>query len=330
MERTKAPHQGKKRGNDGKEKPPADPAAPTQRDQEQQPQADAPTTEQTIPEAQSQAPTRDTSALETKASAPASRKKQKHTTPNPPPPPPHREPQPNPQPRTKKQKHARLPDNTSITKRPLHHPLIPTPFASASASAPKTLYITASSPFIPAIKRIRRLLAETAKRAQQSRAAAANNARWKPQPQAELQPNGRLAPQDVERQIAEGSRENNGGSAAAVGKGQGKGAEEEEEVYVKATGRAIPRALEIGVFFQKESDCKVRVEIGSVSAIDDIAVKRERAEEAGAADGDAMDVDGDDEAKPRKRNGKKKWKEEDIPETRVRTLSSVTVAVRLK
>jgi ribonuclease P/MRP protein subunit POP7 len=77
-------------------------------------------------------------------------------------------------------------------------------------------------------------------------------------------------------------------------------------VYLKATGRAIPRALELGVGFQGEADCVVRVEMGSVKAIDDIEVK-DTGEDEGAEEGGV-----------------------EVPETRIRTVSSVTVSIGLK
>ena len=76
-------------------------------------------------------------------------------------------------------------------------------------------------------------------------------------------------------------------------------------MFVKATGRAIERALGVGVHFQGESDCRVRVEMGSVMAVDDIEVRD------GEGEGEQVG-------------------EEDIPETRIRMVSSVTVAVGLK
>jgi ribonuclease P/MRP protein subunit POP7 len=81
-----------------------------------------------------------------------------------------------------------------------------------------------------------------------------------------------------------------------------------EMVYLKATGRAIPRALELGVKFQGEEDCVVRVEIGNVRAIDDVEVRE-------AEDGDG--AEGEDE-------------EEEVPETQIRTLSTVTVCIGLR
>ena len=73
-----------------------------------------------------------------------------------------------------------------------------------------------------------------------------------------------------------------------------------EKVYIKATGRAIPRALGLGVEFQGEEGCVVRVEMGSVRAVDDVEV---------------IGKEGEDE---------------DIPETRIRNVSSVTVSIGLE
>lgn len=188
--------------------------------------------------------------------------------------------------------------DASIAKRPLHHPAIPTPFASADH--PKTLYVSHSTPFVPTLKRIRRLLLEISKRDTQSQAAQPRH-RKHGRTRKPLVSNGRLAPEDVERVIAEDGRARGGG-------------ERGEEVYVKATGRAIERALRIGVHFQGESDCRVRVETGSVMAVDDIEVREDNSV-------------GDDKEKSKLKD---ELKDEDVPETRVRMVSSVTVAVALR
>ncbi|KAF1958798.1 hypothetical protein CC80DRAFT_20201 [Byssothecium circinans] len=221
--------------------------------------------------------------------------------------------QPKPNSRTPNQR--RLPGHVKITKRPIHHPAAPSQFSSSDS--PKTLYITPTTPFIPCIKRTRKILAEIQKRHQQSLSQTIHkNKRQKRS--APLAATGRLRAADVEREIVEGAQD---GEAT----GQGGVAEEKgaEEVYLKATGRAIERALQIGVHFQGEVDCNVRVEMGSVQAIDDIAIRRKR---GGEVEG-ALKAKEDGVNKDRK---DEKWKEEDIPETRVRTLSSITVAISLK
>ncbi|KAF2031258.1 hypothetical protein EK21DRAFT_63572 [Setomelanomma holmii] len=192
------------------------------------------------------------------------------------------------------QKLPKLPPNATISRRPLLHPALPNPFASSLS--PKVLYIKASSPYIPAIKRVRRLLSEIRKREAQSSAALHKNARRKG---GMVEASGRLSRADVERGIVEGKE---GGVNSKGIDGEG------ENVYLKATGRAILRALEVGVAFQGEADCVVRVEMGSVRAIDDIGF-RNTTGEAGE--------EGVEEA-------------EEVPETRIRTISSVTVSIGLE
>lgn len=110
----------------------------------------------------------------------------------------------------------------------------------------------------------------------------------------------------MEREIAEEGK-----------KKDGIAGERGEEVYVKATGRAIERALKIGVYFQGESDCSVRVEMGSVMAVDDIEVRPDK--------GDQGEDDRGNELVAQEQS-----EDEDLPETRIRMVSSVTVAIRLK
>ncbi|KAH4274597.1 hypothetical protein HBI04_003500 [Parastagonospora nodorum] len=166
----------------------------------------------------------------------------------------------------------KLPPNTTISRRPLLRPSLPTPFSSSAS--PKVLYITSSTPFVPALKRIRKLLAEIQQRGKQS----------------QRKKHSGLKSGEVEKGIVDGLARKKGGA-------------EGEKVYVKATGRAIPKALGLGVEFQGEEGCVVRVEMGSVRAVDDVEVV--------GKEGD----DGD---------------EEDIPETRIRNVSSVTVSIGLE
>ena len=153
---------------------------------------------------------------------------------------------------------------------------------------------------MPTLKRIRRLLLEISKRDAQSHTSQAPRRRHQARYRRPLEPNGRLAPADVEREIAEEGRV----KEHVVG----------EEVFVKATGRAIERALKVGLYFQNESDCRVRVETGSVTAVDDIEIRTSKKQDGGG-DGDAAGEAAEDE---------------DLPETRLRTVSSVTVAIGLK
>ena len=52
-----------------------------------------------------------------------------------------------------------------------------------------------------------------------------------------------------------------------------KGGAGGEEVVVKATGKAIERALQVAVWFQGQEDVLVRVRTGSVGAVDDVVLR---------------------------------------------------------
>jgi len=198
-----------------------------------------------------------------------------------------------------------------VTTRAIHHPPIASPFASSSE--PKVVYVHCRTPFVSAIKRVRKLLSETAKREKQSLSS---------------QP-GKLHAKQVEKAIADAAKLQGGVS-------------KREEVYIKATGRAIPRALEIGNYFQTQSDCKVMLSIGSVDVVDDIEIKspkKEKDVKSGFDDGNHNEVDllapspvglGENSGEETENGRGKKRKFEDIPEARIRTLPSVEVAVSLR
>ena len=80
-----------------------------------------------------------------------------------------------------------------------------------------------------------------------------------------------------------------------AGKGRDGGG---EEVVVKATGKAIEKALQVALHFQGQEDCSVRLRTGSVGAVDDVIAK------------DGL--------------------EEDVPETRIRRTSMLEVGITLR
>jgi ribonuclease P/MRP protein subunit POP7 len=59
---------------------------------------------------------------------------------------------------------------------------------------------------------------------------------------------------------------------ASAGKGRDG---QEEEVIVKATGRAIEKALNVALYFQKQDDCRAVLRTGEVGAVDDIEIDGE-------------------------------------------------------
>ena len=84
----------------------------------------------------------------------------------------------------------------------------------------------------------------------------------------------------------------------------GKG-KESEAVVLKGTNRAIEKVLGLGLYFQRQDDCMVTLRTGSVGVVDDIVQEEEE-------------------------GGEEEGEEEEVPESRVRKISVVEVAVTLK
>lgn len=125
-----------------------------------------------------------------------------------------------------------------------------------------------------------------------------------------------------------------------------KAANTREEVFVKATGKAIEKALNVGKWFEeKEAEYTARVTTGSVLVVDDVTEdedkkegemrKQERQERAKDAAGQKESVTSEepaskDSAKKRKREVAKVPEEAELPETRTRWIKMVEVAISLK
>ena len=70
------------------------------------------------------------------------------------------------------------------------------------------------------------------------------------------------------------------GEAREEGNEEGE-EEEEEEVYIKATSRAIPKALSLALFFQNSKDgYRVTIKTGTVTVVDDIIVDHRKLAQA--------------------------------------------------
>ncbi|KAL8710560.1 MAG: hypothetical protein Q9225_007265 [Loekoesia sp. 1 TL-2023] len=206
----------------------------------------------------------------------------------------------------------RLPPNARIRKRPLLRPPIPSPYASASQ--PKIIYISAHTPFISAVKRVRKLLSLIEKRVI-GKVDLVNGAG-----------NDRQKLRALEKSI----EEDDGGG----GKGGGK---QKEEVILKATNRAIEKALGLGLFFQGQDDCRVRLRTGSLGTVDDVVEeerpkgnrrKGKRKETAEGKEGDG-DTSGKGEGEDVKMQDAEA-EEEELPETQIRKVSVLEVAITLK
>lgn len=115
---------------------------------------------------------------------------------------------------------------------------------------------------------------------------------------------------------------------------------EPEEVILKATNRAIEKALGLAVFFQGQGDVRVRLRTGSVGTVDDIVVdenKTQRKQTKGKSkkdkgQGDMADADGNaeehyDEAKKTEIT---EPDDVDLSETQIRKLSVLEIGISLK
>jgi ribonuclease P/MRP protein subunit POP7 len=158
-----------------------------------------------------------------------------------------------------------------ISKRPLSHPAVAP--ARSNASVQKVVYISASTPFIAAVKRVRKLLSRIEDRAAGPVSLSGN-------PAAALR--SLRAAVDRKCDVAGGG-----------------GAKRSEEVVMKATGKAIEKAMQLALYWQGQEDVLVRVRTGSVGAVDDVV---------GVGSGDGGEVE----------------------ESRVRRVSCLEVAVILR
>ncbi|KAI9779827.1 MAG: hypothetical protein M1839_007140 [Geoglossum umbratile] len=192
----------------------------------------------------------------------------------------------------------RLPKHARIQKRPLLHPPIASP--NSGRGTQKVVYISSNTPFISAVKRVRKLLKGIDKR-------------------------------DI--------------SNDRVGK---KGKVEAEEVILKATAKAIERALNLAIFFQGQQDCRVQIKTGSVGVVDDIVETKRlaiRGESSNTGQGHSLkrkrsesDAGGNNASADRTTTEPTIETElqdvgiekEELPETQVRKTSTVEVLISLR
>ncbi len=199
-----------------------------------------------------------------------------------------------------------------VSKRPLLRPPIPSPYTSFAS--PKVIYISAKTPFISAVKRVRKLLDLIDKRTV-----------------------GKV-------DLGDGRDERETLRALGeVGQASGK---EPEEVILKATNRAIEKALGLGLFFQGQEDVRVRLRTGSVGAVDDIVVEEKSKGEKGKTgglkkkekrkrrQGEEGSVAGEHDAEHKEELDKDmadpEAGDEDLPETRIRKVSVLEIGISLK
>ncbi|KAJ5808073.1 hypothetical protein N7474_009342 [Penicillium riverlandense] len=204
----------------------------------------------------------------------------------------------------KNQNLVKLPKNAKVSKRPIPHAPIASPYAGATV--PKIVYVSSSTPFMSAVKRVQKLLRQAEKR--DTAAVSLEDTRT-----SEKQKLAELA------KIA--------------------GAEKREEIFVKATGRAIERALGVGKWFEERGgEFVVRVKTGSVLVVDDVVEGEKKSRndsdlkvDEGVDSAPAPDSKASDSDKKRKRRADDDSADmEELPETRTRWIKMVEVAISLK
>ncbi|BCR85395.1 ribonuclease P subunit p20 family protein [Aspergillus chevalieri] len=214
----------------------------------------------------------------------------------------------------KNQDMVRLPKYARIQKRPIPHAPIASPYAGSST--PKTVYISSNTPFMSAVKRVQKLLQQAEKRAMTSVHLSLGNKT------------------KTDRQ-----------KLAQMAEGHGKLRKEagQEEVFIKATGRAMEKAMRVGRWFEeREREYVTRVKTGSVLVVDDVVedeearervieegkrLKKEREEKQEGGDAEESAVS-KSAAKKRKRAAAAET--EELPETRTRWVNVVEIAVTYK
>ncbi|KAF7588943.1 hypothetical protein BBP40_004984 [Aspergillus hancockii] len=203
---------------------------------------------------------------------------------------------------------TKLPKYARVQKRPIPHAAIASPYAGATV--PKTVYISTSTPFMSAVKRVQKFLLQAEKRA----TASVNLSSSAKRDQQKL------------AQIARGQEQLR-----------------KEEVFVKATGRAMEKALSVGRWFEeKGGEYRVRVETGSVLVVDDVVEDEEgkrRVVEKGEEARRELEEGGEkgmDESKSvvkkRKRavNALASVEGDELPETRTRWVNKVEISISYK
>ena len=191
---------------------------------------------------------------------------------------------------SKQHKLSRLPLGVKVSKRPLMHGPVASPYAGRQQ--PKVVYLSSKTPFMSAFKHVKQLLKHIEKR-------------------------------DTERDLSQARRKAKRGSASKTFSTQPE--DGTEPVFVKATGKAIDKALQLALFLQQQQDLHVKIKTGSVDAIDDLVQKpAARGNTSVLPDADDMDVEGDPVPKDAQPDL------DELPEARIRHASMLEIEVLLR
>jgi ribonuclease P/MRP protein subunit POP7 len=151
---------------------------------------------------------------------------------------------------------TRIPPTYRIHKRPIPHAPVVSPYAGAHV--PKIVYVGSKTPFMSAIKRVQKLLHLAERRAMAP--LVDEKAKKRRQHTSQQHQHGKRRDQ-----------EGGGGGEEKVVLEECLRKLRQEKVLIKATGRAIEKALSLGSWFQeKTQEYEVSIRTGSVCVVDDI------------------------------------------------------------
>ncbi|KAK0251194.1 hypothetical protein LTS09_013703 [Friedmanniomyces endolithicus] len=195
---------------------------------------------------------------------------------------------PNPQ----HKKLVKLPQNATITKRPLLRPAIPSPYAGANQ--PKVVYVSARTPFISAVKRVEKLLHLSDKRLVPSATTLAKH-KGQQNRKRKRSADGTDEVMEIAREVEKQKSKKRKAGGAGYGEEEDENDGVAEEVLIKGTGKAISKVMEMGLWFQQRTEYAVILRTGSVAAIDDIEIGDD-SQSGGEAEGDSNEVEVPDAA----------------------------------
>lgn len=201
-------------------------------------------------------------------------------------------------------------------------PPLPSPYTGAQSQ--KTIYVGTKTPFMSAAKRAEKLLKLSDKRLVQSATKIAQNDAKRKRRRG----NTRGEENDEIAAIAETVEAQKRSQA-----GRQDGAR--EEVVIKGSGKAIPKVMQLGMWFQERDETyEIRIRTSTASSIDDVTYGKAKVKEK--VDDDVDMGTGEDTEKPseegRSENGKADLGAgtETVEETRIRNVSVLEIYVSLR
>ncbi len=135
---------------------------------------------------------------------------------------------------------TRMNPGSALHKRPLIRRSLP------ASSKDRIIYVSSSTPFMSAVKRVRKQLDRSLKSGGSSQAARKN---------ASLHARIESLQRDVER-----------GASSARSANDEYGA----TVTLVGTGKAVEKTLSLASWFEQQADCRVAVKTGTVATVDDV------------------------------------------------------------